>query len=59
MMALLDQDSFKTQQEHAKTFGVTQPANFKRLKALTFITNLGNWVSYEFKLRDLENRFCK
>lgn len=58
--ALLEQDSCQTQEELAKTFGVThvtQPAISIRLKAAGFIQKHGNWVPHELKPRDIERRF--
>ena len=56
--ALLDQDSCQTQEEFAKTLGVTHQAIFRRFKALGFIQNQGNWVLHELKPRNVERRFC-
>ena len=56
--ALLDEDPCQTQEELAKSLGVTQPAISKRLKAAGYIQKQGNWVPHELKPRDVERRFC-
>ena len=56
--ALLHEDSCQTQDELARSLGVTQQAISNRIKALGFIQKQGNWVPYELKLRDVERRFC-
>ena len=55
---LLDNDCCQTQDELAKSLGVTQAAISKRLKAAGYIQKLGNWVPYDLKPRDVERRFC-
>ena len=55
--ALLDEDSCQTQEELAKSFGVTRQAISHRLKLLGMIQKQGNWVPYELKPRDVERRF--
>ncbi|GFV76785.1 mariner Mos1 transposase [Trichonephila clavipes] len=54
--ALLDLDSFQTQQELAGSLGVTQQAISKRLKVMGMIQKQGNWVPFELKPRDVERR---
>ena len=56
--ALLDEDCCQTQEELAESFGVTQAAVPKRLKAAGYIQKQGNWVPHELKPRDVERRFC-
>ena len=56
--ALLDEDCCQTQEELAKSLGVTQAAISKRLKAAGYIQKQGNWVPHELKPRDIEMRFC-
>lgn len=56
--ALLDEDSGQTQEELAKSLGVSQKAISDRLKALGFIQKQGNWVPHELKPRDVERRLC-
>jgi [histone H3]-lysine36 N-dimethyltransferase SETMAR len=56
--ALLDEDPCQTQEELAKSLGVTHSAISKRLKAAGYIQKQGNWVPYELKPRDVERRFC-
>ena len=58
LKTLLDEDSCQTQDELAKSLGVTQQAISKRLKAAGYIQKQGNWVPYELKPRDVERRFC-
>ena len=55
--ALLDQDSFQTQEELARRLGVTQRAISHRLKSLQMIQEQGNWVPYELTPRNVERRF--
>ena len=55
---LLDEDYCQTQDELAESFGVTQAAVSKRLKAAGYIQKQGNWVTHELKPRDVERRFC-
>ena len=52
--ALLDQDLCQTQEELARTLGVTQHAISHRLKSLGMIKNQGNWVPYELEQRNVE-----
>ncbi|GFW24574.1 mariner Mos1 transposase [Trichonephila clavipes] len=54
--ALLDQDSYQTQQELSGSLGVIQQAISKRLKVMGMIQKQGNWVPYELKPRDVERR---
>lgn len=56
--ALLDEDPCQTQEELAKSLGVTQKAISLRLKAMGFIQKQGNWVPHELKPRDVERRKC-
>ena len=56
--ALLDEDCCQTQEELAKSLGVTLAAISKRLKAAGYIQKQGNWVPHELKPRDVERRFC-
>ena len=49
--SLLDEDSCQTQEAHALTLGVTQPAFSHCLKSLGMIQKQGNWVPYELKKR--------
>ena len=54
---LLKEDSSQTQKELALTLEVTQQAVSHRLKSLGIIHKQGNWVPYELKPRDIEQRF--
>ena len=56
--ALLDEDCYQTQEELAKSLGVTRAAISKRLKAAGYIQKQGNWVPHEHKPRHVERRFC-
>ena len=58
LKALLDEDCCQTQEELAESFGVTQAAISKRLKAAGYIQKQGHWVPRELKPRDVERRFC-
>ena len=55
--ALLDQDSYQTQVELARTLGATQKAILHRLKSLGMIQKQGNWVPNELTPRNVERRF--
>ena len=55
--ALLEEDCCQTQEELAESFGVTQAAISKRLKAARYIQKQGNWFPHELKPRDVERRF--
>ena len=55
---LLSEDSRQTQDELARSVGVTQQAISKRLKAMGMIQKEGTWVPYELKPRDVERRLC-
>lgn len=44
---LLDEDPCQTQEELAKSLGITQAAISKHLKALRFIQKQGSWVLHE------------
>ena len=55
--ALLDQDSCQTQEELARTLGLTQQAISHRSKSLGMIQEQGNWVSFELTPRNVERRF--
>jgi len=46
----------KNQEELARSLGVTQQAISKRLKVMGMIQKQGNWVPYELKPRDVEQR---
>ena len=52
--ALLDEDCCQTEEELAKSLGVTQAAISKRSKAAGYIQKQGNWVPHKLKLRDIE-----
>ena len=54
--ALLDQNSYQTQQGLAGSLGVTQQGILKRLKVMEMIQKQANWVPYELKPRDVERR---
>ena len=56
--AILDEHCCQTQEELAKSLGVTQAAISKRLKAAEYIQKQGNWIPHELKPRDVERRFC-
>ena len=47
--ALLDKNSCQTQEKLTESFGVTQAAISKRLKAAGYIQKQGNWVPHELK----------
>ncbi|EFN88733.1 Histone-lysine N-methyltransferase SETMAR, partial [Harpegnathos saltator] len=49
--ALLNEDSCQSQEELARSLGVTQQAISKRLKDMEMIQKQGNWVPYELKPR--------
>ena len=55
--ALLDQDSCQTQEELARSLGVSQQAISHRLTSLGMIQKQGNWVPYELTPRNVERRF--
>ena len=55
--ALVDEDCCQTQEELAKSLGVTQAAISKRLKAAGYIQKQGNWVPHELEPIDVERRF--
>ena len=52
-----DQDSCQTQEELARTLGLTQQAISHRLESLGMIYKQGNWVPYELTPRNVEHRF--
>jgi len=54
--ALLEQDSCQNQEELARSLELTQQAISKRLKAMGMIQKQGNWVPYELKPRNVEQR---
>ncbi|EFN79452.1 Histone-lysine N-methyltransferase SETMAR, partial [Harpegnathos saltator] len=54
--ALLNENSCQSQEELARSLGVTQQAISKRLKDMGMIQKQGNWVPYELKPRDVERR---
>lgn len=54
--ALLNEDSCQTQEQLAKSLGVTQQAVSKRLEQLGMIQKQGYWVPYQLKPRDVERR---
>ena len=54
---LLDQDSSQTQEELARTLGVTQQAISHRLNSSEMIQKQGNWIPYELTPRNVECRF--
>ena len=51
------EDSCQTQEELAKSQGVTQKAISKRLEVMGMIQKQGNWILYELRPRDVERRF--
>lgn len=53
--ALLDQDSFQTEEGLAETLGVTQQEVANNLKVTGLVQ--GNWVPYELRQRDVGRRF--
>ena len=55
--ALLEEDQSQTQEELAKSLGITQQAVSVRLKTMGMIQKQGNWMPYELKPRDIERRF--
>ncbi|KAG6446900.1 hypothetical protein O3G_MSEX004677 [Manduca sexta] len=54
--ALLNEDSCQTQEQLAKSLGVTQQAVSKRLEQLGMIQKQGYGVPYQLKPRDVERR---
>ena len=58
LMALLEEDACQTQQELAKSLGVTQQCISHRLQTLGMIQKVGNWVPHELIPRDIERRLC-
>jgi len=55
--ALLEENQSHTQEELAKSLGITQQAVSVQLRAMEMIQKQGNWVPYELKPRDVERRF--
>ena len=57
--ALFHEDSCQTQEQLAKSSGVTQQFISKCLKAMGMIQKQGNWVPYELKPRDVDFAACQ
>ena len=57
LQAILEEDPCQKQEELADVLEFDHSTVFERLIDVGMISKQGNWVPYEFKARDVEDRF--